>query len=112
VLYGESEAKNIRIELEKLRSEKNFAMADRLLRKYTYRMHDLSQFMKSLMQRVTMSYNKRHDRRGHLWEERFKSLLVEGHRNALSMISAYIDLNAVRAGLVKDPKDYRYCGYG
>jgi hypothetical protein len=27
-------------------------------------------------------------------------------------MAAYIDLNAVRAGLVKDPKDYRFCGYG
>ncbi|MEM1223393.1 MAG: hypothetical protein AAGH40_11570 [Verrucomicrobiota bacterium] len=26
-------------------------------------------------------------------------------------MAAYIDLNPVRAGLVKDPKDYRYCGY-
>jgi len=26
-------------------------------------------------------------------------------------VSAYIDLNAVRAGLVEDPKDYRHCGY-
>ena len=25
---------------------------------------------------------------------------------------AYIDLNAVRAGIVEDPKDYRFCGYG
>jgi putative transposase len=31
---------------------------------------------------------------------------------ALAMIAAYIDLNAVRAGLVVDPKDYRFCGYG
>ena len=28
------------------------------------------------------------------------------------MMSAYIDLNAVRAGMVEDPKDYRFCGYG
>jgi len=27
-------------------------------------------------------------------------------------MAAYIDLNAVRAGLVTDPKDYRFCGYG
>jgi putative transposase len=27
-------------------------------------------------------------------------------------MAAYIDLNAVRAGLVSDPKDYRFCGYG
>ena len=27
-------------------------------------------------------------------------------------MAAYIDLNAVRAGLAEDPKDYRFCGYG
>jgi len=26
-------------------------------------------------------------------------------------MAAYIDLNPVRAGLVEDPKDYRFCGY-
>jgi hypothetical protein len=39
-------------------------------------------------------------------------VLVEGKERALVTMAAYIDLNAVRAGLVKDPKDYRYSGYG
>jgi hypothetical protein len=43
--------------------------------------------------------------------DRFKSVLVEGKGEALRTMAAYIDLNAVRAGLVKDPKDYRWCGY-
>jgi len=30
----------------------------------------------------------------------------------LQTMAAYIDLNPVRAGLVEDPKDYRFCGYG
>jgi hypothetical protein len=37
--------------------------------------------------------------------------LVEGQGNALQTMAAYIDLNPVRAGLVEDPKDYRFCGY-
>jgi hypothetical protein len=36
---------------------------------------------------------------------------VEGKGEALRIMAAYIDLNPVRAGLVKDPKDYRWCGY-
>ena len=31
---------------------------------------------------------------------------------ALATIAAYIDLNAVRAGIVTDPGKYRFCGYG
>ena len=41
----------------------------------------------------------------------FKSVLVEGRGNPLQTMAAYIDLNGVRAGLAKDPKDYRFCGY-
>ena len=43
--------------------------------------------------------------------DRFKSVMVESGGDALRTMAAYIDLNAVRAGLVEDPKDYRWCGY-
>lgn len=76
------------------------------------RMWDVSAFMKMLKQRFTQWYNARNSRAGTLWEGRFKSVLVEGTGRALVTMAAYIDLNAVRAGLVTDPKDYRWSGYG
>jgi REP element-mobilizing transposase RayT len=76
------------------------------------RMWDVSAFMKVLKQRFTQWYNGRRGRKGTLWEERFKSVLVEGAGQALAATAAYIDLNPVRAGLVQDPKDYRWSGYG
>ena len=78
---------------------------------YTSRMWDMGLFMKTLKQRFTSWYNKKHGRRGTLWEARYKSVLVENGLAARTM-AAYIDLNPVRAGMVKDPKDYRWCGYG
>ncbi|MET3872845.1 hypothetical protein J3R74_002715 [Puniceicoccus vermicola] len=78
----------------------------------TGRMHDISWLMKTLKQRFSLWFNKSRDRFGPVWSERFKSVLVEGDRWALKTVAAYIDLNAVRAGLVEDPKDYRFCGYG
>ena len=76
------------------------------------RMHDLSEFMKTLKQRFSIWYNRNHDgRMGTLWMDRFKSVLVQGKGNPLQTMAAYIDLNPVRAGLVEDPKDYRWCGY-
>ncbi|MEM9400717.1 MAG: hypothetical protein AAF984_10965 [Verrucomicrobiota bacterium] len=39
-------------------------------------------------------------------------MLVENSEAALAAMAAYIDLNCVRAKLVSDPKDYRWCGYG
>jgi len=75
------------------------------------RMGDVSQFMKAVKQRFSIWYNRSHQRFGTLWAERFKSVLVEGQGNPLQTMAAYIDLNPVRAGLVEDPKDYRFCGY-
>lgn len=75
------------------------------------RMGDISAFMKTLKQRFSVWYNRSHQRYGTLWADRFKSVLVEGQGNPLQTMAAYIDLNPVRAGLVEDPKDYRFCGY-
>jgi putative transposase len=75
------------------------------------RMGDLSMFMKELKQSYTKWHNKRQGRFGTLWAERFKSIVVEDQPSVVSTVAAYIDLNPVRAGLVEDPKDYRWCGY-
>ncbi|NQU40995.1 MAG: transposase [Lentisphaerae bacterium] len=111
-LYGRVRASAVAMELDCHREQGRHEEAAALLYSYTHRMYDLSQYMKMIMQRFTQSYNRRHARRGTLWEDRFKSILVEGTADALSTMAAYIDLNAVRAGIVEDPKAYRFCGYG
>jgi len=85
--------------------------AEELRAQLLARMGDVSVFMKELKQRFSIWYNHTHKRYGTLWAERFKSVLVEGSLAALRTVAAYIDLNPVRAGLVEDPKDYRFCGY-
>jgi hypothetical protein len=75
-------------------------------------MHDVSWFMKTLKQRFSLWFNRSRDRFGPVWSDRFKSVLIEGDQWALRTVAAYIDLNAVRSGIVDDPKDYRFCGYG
>ena len=74
-------------------------------------MGDVSPFMKLVKQRFSIWFNKSHRRFGTLWAERFKSVLVETEERVRQTMAAYIDLNGVRAGLVNDPKDYRFCGY-
>jgi putative transposase len=85
--------------------------AEVIRRKLLARMSDVSEFMKAVKQRFSVWYNRSHQRYGTLWAERFKSVLVEGHGNPLQTMAAYIDLNPVRAGIVDDPKNYRFCGY-
>lgn len=79
--------------------------------RYTYRMYDLSEYMKGLMGRFAQWYNRNHQRKGVFWEERFKSVIVEDGY-ASRMMAAYIDLNPVRAGIVSDPAQYRWSSYG
>jgi REP element-mobilizing transposase RayT len=80
--------------------------------RYLDRMGSLSNFGKELKEQFTTWYNHRNNRRGTLWAERFRSVLVEDSHAALLTMAAYIDLNPVRAKIVKDPKAYRFCGYG
>ena len=85
--------------------------AAEIRRKLLARMGDVSEYMKTVKQRFSVWYNRNHRRYGTLWADRFKSVLVEGQGNPLQTMAAYIDLNPVRAGIVDDPKDYRFCGY-
>jgi putative transposase len=111
-LYDSTLVENLAKELHQRRSEGQHEAAEALKAEFTYRMYDLSEFGKTLKQRISQSYNRRHGRKGTMWEERFKSVITQGKPGALAAMAAYIDLNAVRAGIVADPKDYRYSGYG
>ena len=102
----------VAVEWEYEEAKRNGALAhDRWRAKYLKRMWDLSEFMKTLKQKFTSWFNRQHERVGTLWERRFKSVLVEGSWGCLLKVAAYIDLNSVRAGIVDDPKDYRWSGY-
>jgi REP element-mobilizing transposase RayT len=105
-------AKEFMIRLKQLRSESKHEEAESLREMVFRNMWDISMFMKFLKQRFTQWFNRQYDRKGTLWEERFKSVLVETSGRVLSIVAAYIDLNPVRAGMVKNPEDFRWCGYG
>ncbi len=98
-------------QLKNARDKGNDALVEEIRGRFTYRMHNLSEFMRTLMQRMTLWYNKENRRTGTLWEERFKSVIVESG-DASRMMAAYIDLNPVRAGMVHDPAEYRWSSYG
>jgi len=86
------------------------ALVERELDRFRRRMFDLSEFMKDVKQRFSTWFNQTNERKGTLFEERFKSVIVQDGQ-ALRMMAAYIDLNPVRAGIVTDPADYLWCGY-
>jgi len=75
------------------------------------RWSSLSEFVKEIKLGFSRFYNRRHNRRGFLWGDRFKSVIVE-NGNTLINCLAYIDLNPVRAGIVDKPEDYRWNSVG
>lgn len=110
-IYSEAFVAEVAKELSDARSAGADARVVEIHQRFTYRMHDLGEFMKGLLQRYTQWHNRAHSRTGRLWEDRFKSVIVEDGVAAKTM-AAYIDLNPVRAGMVKDPADYRWSSYG
>jgi hypothetical protein len=70
--------------------------------------------LSALMRRVNTLYgqafNRRHRRHGHVFDGRFKAVLVD--RDAyLLQVCRYVDLNPVRAGLVESPEHWRWSTY-
>ena len=110
-LYNSFTVRTIREELDRARAADNHEWEEQILDRYRHRMGDLSDFMKDLKQRYSQWHNRRQGRKGTLWEDRYKSVLVEGDPKALMTMAAYIDLNPLRAGMVARVEDYRWCGY-
>jgi putative transposase len=55
-------------------------------------------------------FNERKKRKGHFWLARYKAIPVESDKYALDLMR-YINRNAVRAGIVANPKDWKWSGY-
>ena len=66
------------------------------------------------MQQVASIYsrrvNERLERRGSMWEGRFKSCLIDSDSYLIACYR-YIELNPVRAGIVSTPEEYRWSSY-
>ena len=71
---------------------------------------NLSLAMKHLNAVYTQRFNKKHHRTGHLFQGRFKALVVEKD-TYLKELCRYVVLNPVRARMVKHPKDWKWSSY-
>lgn len=74
------------------------------------RIDSLPKAMQSIGRRYAQYFNRCYQRSGSLWEGRYKSALVDGDDYLLSCYR-YIELNPVRAGIIRHPADYAYSSY-
>jgi REP element-mobilizing transposase RayT len=85
--------------------------ADGLVPSLRLKLSNLSEFMREIKVNFARFYNRRHNRRGYFWGDRFKSVIVENGETLINCL-AYIDLNPLRAGLVECPEQYRWNSLG
>jgi len=88
-----------------------FEVSDEHIVDYRVKLSSLANYMKEIKQAFSWYYNQRHNRRGTLWGERFKSVIVENGETLINCL-AYIDLNPLRAGIVDRPEEYRWNSLG
>ena len=81
------------------------------IRRLRKRLGSVSSFIQELKQQFSRWYNKKYNRTGYLWGGRFKGIAVSKGEAQL-VCSAYIDLNPVRASIVQQPEEYRWCSLG
>lgn len=74
----------------------------------------MSKFMRRFLTGYSVTYNRRHDRHGHLFQNRYKSIVCDEDAYFQELVR-YIHLNPLRANLVDTPKaleKYPWCGHG
>jgi len=70
----------------------------------------LAQIMKGINLSYAQSFKGRYRHFGHFWQDRYKSILISKDDYLLAC-GSYVELNPVRAGVVEDPKDYKWSSY-
>jgi REP element-mobilizing transposase RayT len=75
------------------------------------KLSNLSEFIREIKVGFARYYNRRYNRRGYFWGDRFKSVIVDKGETLINCL-AYIDLNPLRAGIVDRPEDYRWNSLG
>ena len=85
--------------------------ADGLIPSLRVKLSSLSEFVREIKVGFARYYNKKHNRRGYFWGDRFKSVIVDKGETLINCL-AYIDLNPLRAGIVSRPEDYRWNSLG
>jgi len=71
---------------------------------------NLSKFMQNINSSYANYFNRKYQRSGHLWQGRFKSWYVTNEAYLFTLIR-YIEYNPIKAKIVKNLQDYKYCSY-
>ena len=112
-LYGDSRrVEAMRDAWASMRKAGNGGAVDAIKERYCRRMYNLSQFVKTLKERIAQVVNKRRGHVGHVFEGRFYSGLLEDDGEVRRLVTLYVDYNPCKAGLVREDEDYVWSSFG
>ena len=110
--YGKRDrARKIVARWERLRLEGRADEAEAEKDAFCRRMYSVSQYMKTLKQRISEHFNRNLGHEGQLWCGRFSSTLVEKEELSKLYVSVYVEWNAAKAGIVSHPREWKWCSY-
>ncbi len=70
----------------------------------------ISDYLRNIQNSYSHYFNIKHKRNGHLWQGKFKNVLI-GSEEQLLHLSRYIHLNPCTSGLVNRPEEWEYSSY-
>ena len=113
ILWGEEKAEAAFSRWKYREANGRAAFAEKERDAFRRRMYDISAFVKTVKEMFAHAHHRRHGTCGSVWgASRFKSAAVSSDFKTLATVSAYIDLNAVRARIARHPKNYKWCALG
>ena len=110
-LYSGKQVDDIAEEWARMRRNGLGNLVDERKRRYCRRMYNLSQYLKTLKEKVSMWYNDTYGHEGCLWQGRFYSGVVERKREVLAVVAAYVAYNPVKAGIAPSPDAWKWSSY-
>jgi len=110
-IYGEKRIAAIEEEWGFLREHGLDRLVDERKERYCRRMYNLSQYLKTLKETVSMWYNTTYGHQGSLWEGRFYSGVIERKHKVLAIVAAYVAYNPVKAKIVPSPAEWEWSSY-
>ncbi|MBS3918459.1 MAG: transposase [Deltaproteobacteria bacterium] len=117
IFYGSSDYEKFKAYLREAQEKYGYLLHSYVLMSNHYHLlietpqPNLSQVMHLVNGSYTNYFNRKRGRSGHLFQGRYKAILIERDSYLLEL-SRYIHLNPVRAELVTKPEDYPYSSYG
>ncbi len=71
---------------------------------------DLTKAMQGLNLSYSIWFNSKYEKVGHLWQDRFKSMIIQKDEYLIACIN-YIEANPARGNIVAEPLEYRWSSY-